>query len=112
MTWKDGKSITRQLDKLSQPISKGTGWPHEDRGDPSSVRFTRRGAGQVVGTIPPCDRRRWPNSGVDLLLSGHFHIADIGYTAKRYNIPGYSALVVSSGTQHFDPLPRRADQFA
>ena len=31
-------------------------------------------------------------------MSGHFHIADIGYTAKRYNIPGYSALVVSSGT--------------
>ncbi|HMJ07210.1 MAG TPA: hypothetical protein VK474_13200, partial [Chthoniobacterales bacterium] len=35
---------------------------------------------------------------VDLLLAGHFHIADTGHTAKRYNIPGYSALIVSSGT--------------
>lgn len=35
---------------------------------------------------------------VDMFLAGHFHIADIGYTAKRYNIPGYSALIVSAGT--------------
>jgi 3',5'-cyclic AMP phosphodiesterase CpdA len=35
---------------------------------------------------------------VDLLLAGHFHIADVGYTATRYSLPGYSALVVSSGT--------------
>lgn len=35
---------------------------------------------------------------VDLLLAGHFHIADVGYTAKRYSMPGYSALIVSSGT--------------
>jgi 3',5'-cyclic AMP phosphodiesterase CpdA len=35
---------------------------------------------------------------VDILLAGHFHIADTGYTAKRYNIPGYSALIVSTGT--------------
>ena len=35
---------------------------------------------------------------VDMLLAGHFHIADIGYTAKRYHVPGYSALIVSSGT--------------
>jgi len=36
--------------------------------------------------------------GVDMLLAGHFHIADTGYTARRYNIPGYSALIVSAGT--------------
>ena len=36
--------------------------------------------------------------GVDVLLAGHFHIADVGYTAKRYSMPGYSALIVSSGT--------------
>jgi 3',5'-cyclic AMP phosphodiesterase CpdA len=36
--------------------------------------------------------------GVDICLAGHFHIGDTGYTARRYNLPGYSALVVSSGT--------------
>jgi 3',5'-cyclic AMP phosphodiesterase CpdA len=35
---------------------------------------------------------------VDLLLAGHFHIADTGHTAKRYHTPGYFALIVSSGT--------------
>ncbi len=36
--------------------------------------------------------------GVDLLLAGHFHIAHAGSSAKRFRIPGYSAIVVSSGT--------------
>lgn len=35
---------------------------------------------------------------VDLLLAGHFHIAATGYTALRYQIESYSALIVSSGT--------------
>jgi 3',5'-cyclic AMP phosphodiesterase CpdA len=35
---------------------------------------------------------------VDLLLAGHFHIADTSQTAKRYKMPGYSAIIVSSGT--------------
>jgi hypothetical protein len=36
--------------------------------------------------------------GVDLLLAGHFHIAHVGSSAIRFRIPGYSALLVSSGT--------------
>lgn len=35
---------------------------------------------------------------VDLLLAGHFHIAHAGSATTRFRIPGYSALVVSSGT--------------
>ncbi len=35
---------------------------------------------------------------VDMLLAGHFHIAGIGQTTTRYNMPGFSALIVSSGT--------------
>jgi 3',5'-cyclic AMP phosphodiesterase CpdA len=35
---------------------------------------------------------------VDLLLAGHFHIAHVGSSAIRFRIPGYSALLVSSGT--------------
>jgi 3',5'-cyclic AMP phosphodiesterase CpdA len=37
-------------------------------------------------------------SGVDLILSGHLHLAHTGLTAKRYKIEGHSALVVQAGT--------------
>ncbi|MDB6071994.1 MAG: hypothetical protein JWL81_3165 [Verrucomicrobiales bacterium] len=35
---------------------------------------------------------------VDLLLAGHFHIGHTGSSTTRFKIPGYSALLVSSGT--------------
>jgi 3',5'-cyclic AMP phosphodiesterase CpdA len=35
--------------------------------------------------------------GADLFLAGHLHISHTGHT-KRYNIQGYSALVVQAGT--------------
>jgi 3',5'-cyclic AMP phosphodiesterase CpdA len=35
---------------------------------------------------------------VDLLLSGHLHHGDVGNTATRYRIKGYSALVIHAGT--------------
>ncbi len=35
---------------------------------------------------------------VDLLLAGHFHIAHTGSSTARFQIPGYSALVVAAGT--------------
>jgi len=35
--------------------------------------------------------------GADLFLAGHLHISHTGHT-KRYNISGYSALVVQAGT--------------
>jgi 3',5'-cyclic AMP phosphodiesterase CpdA len=37
-------------------------------------------------------------SGVDLLLSGHLHLAHAGLTTTRYDIAGYSALHVYAGT--------------
>jgi 3',5'-cyclic AMP phosphodiesterase CpdA len=37
-------------------------------------------------------------AGVDVLLAGHYHIAHTGDTVTRYPIPGFSALVVQSGT--------------
>ncbi|HEY3044243.1 MAG TPA: metallophosphoesterase family protein [Vicinamibacterales bacterium] len=36
--------------------------------------------------------------GADLFLSGHLHVSHIGRTAERYQIEGYSALVVQAGT--------------
>ena len=35
---------------------------------------------------------------IDLLLSGHLHHGEVGNTATRYRIEGYSALVVHAGT--------------
>lgn len=97
LTWKNGRINRWQLDRLRrrlEPIGS----------DHTKIVVTHHpfdlpaGAeGEVVGrsrlaikTLAECR--------VDMLLAGHFHIADTGYTAKRYNIPGYSALIVSSGT--------------
>jgi 3',5'-cyclic AMP phosphodiesterase CpdA len=96
-TWKDGRINRRQLARLRADFTTVSA-------DLTKIVVTHHpfdlpmGAhGHVVGrsrlaiqTLAEC--------GVDLLLAGHFHIADVGYTAKRYNIAGYSALMVSSGT--------------
>lgn len=36
--------------------------------------------------------------GADVFLTGHLHLAYVGHTAVRYQIPGRSALVVEAGT--------------
>ncbi|MEJ0028361.1 MAG: metallophosphoesterase [Rhizomicrobium sp.] len=35
---------------------------------------------------------------IDMLLSGHVHVSGTGSSAKRYDIAGYSALLVQAGT--------------
>jgi 3',5'-cyclic AMP phosphodiesterase CpdA len=97
LTWKDGRINSRQLAKLRatlEPLSDShikivvTHHPFD---------LPAGASGSVVGrsklamqTLADC--------GVDILLAGHFHIAHIGHTAKRYNVPGFSAVIVSSGT--------------
>ncbi|MDQ6654328.1 MAG: metallophosphoesterase [Verrucomicrobiota bacterium] len=96
-TWKDGRINRFQLAKLRaslKPIGNDRTKivvTHHPFDLPTGTH------GQVVGrsrlaikTLAEC--------GVDMLLAGHFHIADVGSTATRYNLPGYSALIVSSGT--------------
>ena len=97
LTWKDGRINRRQLAQLRECFQALKGEQtrivvtHHPFDLPAGTR------GEVVGrsrmamiTLAQCQ--------VDMLLAGHFHIADIGYTAKRYNMPGFSALIVSSGT--------------
>lgn len=36
--------------------------------------------------------------GTDIFLAGHLHLSHTGYTARRYNIEGHSALVIQAGT--------------
>jgi 3',5'-cyclic AMP phosphodiesterase CpdA len=96
-TWRDGRINRHQLEALRarfKPLGRArikivvTHHPFD---------LPEGASGNVVGrsrlaikTIAEC--------GVDLLLAGHFHIAHTGHTAKRYKIPGYSGLIVSSGT--------------
>jgi 3',5'-cyclic AMP phosphodiesterase CpdA len=96
-TWKDGRINRWQLASLRLVLA-----PIGD--DHTKIVVTHHpfdlpeGAeGRVVGrsrlaikTLAEC--------GVDVLLAGHFHIGGTGYTTTRYDIPGYSALIVSSGT--------------
>ena len=96
-TWKDGRINRRQLAKLRDVLQAA----------PSQ-------AAKIVVTHHPFDLPVWATGRVvgrsrlamktlaecrvDLLLAGHFHIADTSQTAKRYKMPGYSAIIVSSGT--------------
>lgn len=41
---------------------------------------------------------RLASCGADLFLSGHLHISHTNHSASRYQIAGYSALVVQAGT--------------
>ena len=97
LTWKDGRINARQLKKLRDTLNAGP----RDR---TRIVVTHHpfdlpagASGRVVGrsrfamkTLAECN--------VDLLLAGHFHIADTSQTAQRYQLPGYSAVIVSSGT--------------
>ena len=96
-TWKDGRINVRQLQQLRATLEKVPA-------DRTKIVVTHHpfdlpagASGRVVGrsrlamkTLAECR--------VDLLLAGHFHIADTTQTARRYQMPGYSAIVVSSGT--------------
>ena len=97
LTWKDGRINKLQLAKLRRDFDTVPDGRTKIVVTHHPFDLPAGAYGNVVGrsrlaikTLAECR--------VDLLLSGHFHIADIGHTAKRYNIPGYSALVVSSGT--------------
>ena len=96
-TWKDGRINAGQLRRLRATLQATAS-------DRSKIVVTHHpfdlpagASGRVVGrsrlamkTLAECR--------VDLLLAGHFHIADTSQTAKRYQMPGYSAIIVSSGT--------------
>jgi len=96
-TWKDGRINRRQLEQLratlkSAPVERTkivvTHHPF-DLPAGATGRVVGR-SGLAIKTLAEC--------GVDLLLAGHFHIADTSQTAKRYQLPGFSAIIVSSGT--------------
>jgi 3',5'-cyclic AMP phosphodiesterase CpdA len=97
LTWKDGRINRRQLAALRASLEPLDGNRIKIVVTHHPFDLPAGAAGKVVGrsrlaikTLADC--------GVDLLLAGHFHIADTGHTAKRYNVPGYSALIVSTGT--------------
>ena len=49
--------------------------------------------------------------GADLFLAGHLHVSHTGHTAKRYNLKGHSALVVSAGTAISNRVRGEANSF-
>jgi len=97
LTWKDGRINQGQLARLRDDLKRVPPELTKIVVTHHPFDLPAGSHGKVVGrsrlaieTLADC--------GVDLLLAGHFHIGDIGQTATRYNIPGYSALIVSSGT--------------
>lgn len=97
LTWKSGRINRAQLAALERRFRAVSAEHTKIVVTHHPFDLPAGAAGHVVGrsrlamtTLAAC--------GVDLLLAGHFHIADVGYTAKRYSMPGYSALIVASGT--------------
>ncbi|HEX4631262.1 MAG TPA: metallophosphoesterase family protein [Chthoniobacterales bacterium] len=96
-TWKDGRINARQLEDLRATMKKASGLLTKIVVTHHPFDLPAGASGRVVGrsrvamkTLAEC--------GVDLLLAGHFHVAETSQTAKRYQLPGYSAIIVSSGT--------------
>jgi 3',5'-cyclic AMP phosphodiesterase CpdA len=96
-TWKDGRINRSQLEKLRATLQAAPSHVTKIVVTHHPFDLPAGATGRVVGrsrlaikTLADC--------GVDLLLAGHFHIAATGQTAKRYKMPGYSAIIVSSGT--------------
>jgi 3',5'-cyclic AMP phosphodiesterase CpdA len=96
-TWKDGRINRPQLEKLRATLQAAPPQATKIVVTHHPFDLPAGASGRVVGraqlaikTLAEC--------GVDLLLAGHFHIADTGQTAKRYKLPGYSAIIVSAGT--------------
>lgn len=97
LTWKDGRINAQQLQQLRETMKAAPSVRTRIVVTHHPFDLPEGASGRVVGrsrlaikTLAEC--------GVDLLLAGHFHIADITQTAKRYQLPGYSAIIVSSGT--------------
>jgi len=96
-TWKDGRINQPQLEKLRALLQAAPSRATKIVVTHHPFDLPAGASGRVVGrsrlamkTLAEC--------GVDLLLAGHFHIADTTQTAKRYKTSGYSAIIVSSGT--------------
>ena len=98
LTFKDGRVSAAQIAELKARFQKLTGEPtkivvtHHPFDLPTGAE-----GGRVVGRARKA-MAALAECRVDLLLAGHFHIAHTGSSTTRFHIPGYSALVVSSGT--------------
>ncbi|MEY2528118.1 MAG: hypothetical protein QOJ05_208 [Verrucomicrobiota bacterium] len=97
LTWKDGRINRRQLEALRATMQSATAGQTKIVVTHHPFDLPAGATGRVVGRSRLA-MKVLAECGVDVLLAGHFHIADISQTAKRYRLPGYSAIVVSSGT--------------
>jgi 3',5'-cyclic AMP phosphodiesterase CpdA len=97
-TWKSGRINRRQIEALRQGLCRSTGnvikivvthHPFDLAPDHDGRELVGRAA-MAMEQLAAC--------GADVLLAGHLHDAYTGGTAKRYQIRGYSALVVQAGT--------------
>ena len=96
-TWKDGRINRFQLEKLRATMQAARSTATKIVVTHHPFDLPAGAEGRVVGRSR-MEMKTLAECGVDLLLAGHFHIADTSQTAKRYEMPGYSAIMVSSGT--------------
>ncbi len=98
LTFKGGRineaqidSLRRRMQALPASLTKVivTHHPFDLPDDPDNDELVGR-ADEAMAAFADC--------GVDLLLSGHFHLSRAGETSRRHPLAGYAALAVQAGT--------------
>jgi 3',5'-cyclic AMP phosphodiesterase CpdA len=97
-TLKNGRINLRQVARVCEQLQ--TYPPHVTRIVVTHHPFDLPGASHSGGLV---GRANMAMTGfaachVDLFLSGHLHTSHVGYSATRYKIAGYSALIIQAGT--------------
>jgi 3',5'-cyclic AMP phosphodiesterase CpdA len=98
MTFKDGRinreqvsRICERLQSLGEDITKIIVTHHPFEGTQAQDRHGLVGrATMAMAGFSSCR--------IDLILSGHLHASRIGLSASRYDLDGYSALLIQAGT--------------
>lgn len=98
LTFKDGRisraqvaGIEKQLSHLGPGVTRIVVTHHPFEGTVGEPRQGRVGRAAMA-------MAGFSASRIDLVLSGHLHEGKTGFSAQRYNLGGYGALMIQAGT--------------
>jgi 3',5'-cyclic AMP phosphodiesterase CpdA len=111
LTWKNGRINSEQVDLACRRFAAGPTASVKILVTHHPLDLPRQFSGEeLVGGAAEA-MPALAAAGVDVLLAGHYHIAHTGDTITRYPIPGFSALVVQSGTSTSSRLRDETNSF-
>lgn len=111
LTWKNGRISEAQIELLRKSFSTAAPQAIKILVTHHPLDLPRRfGDDELVGGAQAAMTAA-AESGVDVLMAGHYHIAHTGDTSARYPIQGFAALVVQSGTSTSSRLRDEPNSF-